>query len=449
MKSKSLFVAAMASVVAFLGVGAAFAGSNAPPVGATYVAGPGKVVDPLNHTVITVPKGWYAAVPRIGTAGVTTLTNYDAGSARLVGAGGNHVLLKEMAKIDVLTLDLRDAATLQGWMEKRYSGNWGADVPVSTSRKVVLQIGDNLGMASVVHLGLSSAVEIVMPFSKGKVLLANIAPVDTVDLEGALAVVDRVRRDGASSPAKHLSKSDLARLTESLRGLIDHEIHQAGSLEEMENVAAAAGACNSWIGTDNGDCGTGMSCASTAGITLYMPFQVGTYWMAGGVGSFYGNYYHGNCNLDYYAIDFNQYAASNCTNAANEIGQNVYAMASGTATKGTYSATGYGYNVLVAHSNSYSTRAAHLSSISITNGQAVTGNVTVIGLAGDSGSAAGLPHVHISYQVTSGKYSYCNKSGGCPNGEAAKSPQTRRPSPEQTAAGSSAMVDGGCFQGPP
>ncbi len=232
MKSRSLFVAAMALAVVFLGVGAAFAGSSASPVGATYVAGPGKVVDPLNHTVITVPKGWYAAVPRVGTAGVTTLTNYDAGSARLVGAGGNHVLLKEMAKIDVLTLDLRDATTLQGWMEKRYSGNWGSDVPVSTSRKVVLQIGDNLGMASVVHLGLSSAVEIVMPFSKGKVLLANIAPVDTVDLEGALAVVDRVRRSGAPSPAKHLSKSDLARLTESLRGLIDHEIRQAGSLRE-------------------------------------------------------------------------------------------------------------------------------------------------------------------------------------------------------------------------
>lgn len=440
-------VLSLAGILA--GAGAAFAGGSGPEEpGASYVAGPRRVSDPLNHTVITVPKGWFAAVPLRGAAGVTTLTNYDAGRADTVlGLRSNHLVLKDMAKVDVLTLDLGPAASLRDWMDQRYAGNGGTDDAVATSRKVALQIAGRRGLAAVVHLGVASSLEIAMPFSKGKILLANIAPVDTVDLEGALAAVDKVRRAGDAGPVQLLSKPALSRLATSLRGLIDGEIRKAGSLEKMQQITAAAGSCTSWSGTDNGDCGAGMSCASTAGITLYLPFQYLTYWSAGGAGSFYGNFYHGNCNTDYYAIDYNQYSASNCTGSLNEIGQNIYAAASGTAAIGTYSSTGYGYNVLVTHSNGYKTRYAHLSSINVAGGQAVTGNVTVVGLAGDSGSAAGAPHLHLSYQ-TSG-VSYCNKSGGCPNGEAAKSPQTRRPSPMVTNGGTLGMADGNCYQGPP
>ena len=357
------------------------------------------------------------------------------------------MLLKEMAKVDVLTLDLGGAASLREWMDRRYAGNGGASDAVGTSRKVALQVAGKRGLATVVHLGLSSSLEIALPYSKDRVLLANIAPVDTVDLEAALAVVDRVRRAGDADMNRLRSKTTVSRLASSLRELIDGEIRRAGSLDKMQTVTAAAGACTSWTGTDNGNCGTGMSCASTAGITLYLPFQYLTYWSAGGAGSFYGNYYHGNCNLDYYAIDYNLYSNSGCTSSLNEVGQNIYAAATGTATVGAYDPSGYGYHVLVTHSNGYKTRYAHLNSVNVTNNQPVTGNVTIVGFAGQSGSAAGSPHLHLSYQ--NGGVSYCNKSGGCPNGEAARSPQTRRPSPMVTNAGSQGMADFGCYQGPP
>jgi|GEM_PF-5778082 len=431
------------------GAGALLAGSSGSvrESGATYVAGPQRVSDPLNHTQIDVPKGWFAAVPRHGVAGVTTLTNYDAGRADTVlGLKSNHVVLKGMAKVDVLTLDLGKAITLGEWMDQRYAGD-GDTERVATSQKVALRIAGKRGLATVLHVRFASSLEIVLPFNQDKVLLVNIAPVDTVDLEKALTVVDRVRAAGETSRAKLLSRSDVSQLTASLRGLIDGEIQQAGSLEQMQSVNDKAGSCTSWSGSDNGDCSAGMSCASTAGITLYLPFQYLTYWTAGGAGSFYGNFYHGNCNNDYYAIDFNQYSNSSCTSSVNEIGQNVYASASGTVTIGTYDPSGYGYNVLVTHSNGYKTRYAHLSSIKVTGGQSVTGDVTVIGLAGDSGSAAGSPHVHVSYQNGS-TVSRCNRSGGCPNGEGASSPQTLRPSPMVTNLGTLQMADGHCYQGP-
>lgn len=451
MKSSIVGVVALSLAGTLAVAGAAFAGSSgAAQVGAAYVAGPQRVTDPVNHTVIEVPKGWFAAVPLRGVAGVTTLTNYDAGRAEsLLGLKSNHVVLKDMAKVDVLTLDLGNAISLREWMSQRYAGNGDTEDAVATSRKMALQIAGKRGLATVVHLGLASSVEIALPFGKNKVLLANIAPVDTVDLEGALAAVDRVRGSVDTGKSQLLTKAALSRLTASLHNLIDGEILQAGSLDKMQNVTGQATVCSSWTGSDSGDCSSGMSCASTAGITLYLPFQYATYWTAGGAGSFYGNNAHGNCNLDYYAIDYNQYSSSNCASgtAVNEIGQNVYAAASGTANKGTYSSTGYGYNVIVTHSNGYKTRYAHLSSISITNGQAVTGDVTVVGLAGDSGSAAGSPHVHLSYMNGSNQ-SYCNKSGGCPNGEAAKSPQTKRPSPMVTNLGTLDMLDGHCYMGP-
>lgn len=431
------------------GADVALAGSSGDTeLGASYVAGPKRVIDPLNQTVITVPKGWFAAVPLQGVAGVTTLTNYDASLAeKFLGARSNHVLLKDMAKVDVLTLDLDGAASLREWMDRRYSGNGGASEAVSTSRKVALQVAGKKGLATVVHLGLSSALEIALPYSKDRVLLANIAPVDTVDLEAALSVVDRVRRAGDADMNRLRSKTAVSRLAASLRQLIDGEIQKAGSLEQMQSVTANASACTSWTGTDNGDCGAGMSCASGAGITLYLPFQYLTYWSAGGAGSFYGNYYHGNCNLDYYAIDYNLYSNSSCSSSLNEVGQNIYAAATGTATVGAYDALGYGYHVLVTHSNGYKTRYAHLNSTNVTNNQPVTGNVTIVGFAGQSGSASGSPHLHLSYQ--NGGVSYCNRAGGCPNGEAARSPQTRRPSPMITNAGSQGMADFGCYQGPP
>jgi murein DD-endopeptidase MepM/ murein hydrolase activator NlpD len=127
----------------------------------------------------------------------------------------------------------------------------------------------------------------------------------------------------------------------------------------------------------------------------------------------------------------------------------VYAAAAGTATVG-FDAAGYGNYVLVTHSNGYKTRYAHLQSVNVVNNQAVT-TQTVVGFVGSTGSASSAPHLHFGYQTTSGgaNVSYCNRVGGCPNGEAARSPQTQKPSPMQTNLGSSNITDFGCFQGPP
>lgn len=152
-----------------------------------------------------------------------------------------------------------------------------------------------------------------------------------------------------------------------------------------------------------------------------------------------------NCNLDYYAVDFNQYSSSSCTSSVNDTGQSVYAAAAGTATTG-FDAGGYGNYVLVSHSNGYKTRYAHLQSVNVTNNQAVT-TQTIVGFVGDTGSATGAPHLHFGYQT--GGVSYCNRAGGCPNGEAARSPQTQKPSPMQTNLGSKAITDFGCNQAPP
>lgn len=458
---KRLIAGTLATALALVlaGTGAAFAGgrtAGGAELGVQYVAGPAKAVDPLNDVMVDVPKGWYAIVPTGGISGVTTLANYDMNHAvELLPDRSNHVLYKDMAKVDLMTFDLGTAGSVEAWMDRRFAGDGNADDAVSASRKVAIEASGLKGRATVLRLGPASRVEIVLPWGEGKVLLATIAPLDTTGLDAALAAIDTVRtRDSVERPrnqgagsAQNVRNDFRSRLAAPVRSLVRGELARTETPGELPNASAAAGACTSWTGSDSGNCGTGMSCATTASVTLYLPFQWQTYWMAGGVGSFYGNYYHGNCNSDYYAIDFNRYSSGTCSTPAASTGQNVYAAAAGTATVPATDPTGYGKYVIVTHSNGYKSYYAHLSSINVTNNQAVT-TQTVVGLVGDSGSAAGAPHLHFAYKNGS-KQSYCNKSGGCPNGEAAKSPQTQRPSPMTTNLGSLHMYDGNCYQGPP
>ena len=463
MKRKEQIILALALAGALTSASAVLAGGGGtkagPERGAAYVAGPAKAADGLNGIVVDVPKGWYAIVPTRGLSGSTTVANYDMGHAEdWLPAHSSHVLLDKMAKVDFITLNLGSSLTLEQWADRRLSGDEMDGGTVTASRKIVYQVGGRKAVAYVSRLGLASKVEIAMAWLDGKVLLASVAPLDTVDLDAALAVIDGVRPQGTRGVGPSvLSKSARTRLAAPIRALIDGELAQAGSLSQMGGqadtsaktdkmglITAAAGACTGWTGTDNGTCATGMSCASNASITLYLPFFYQTWWQSGGAGSFFGNNYHGNCNLDYYAIDFNQYSSSSCASSVNDTGQRVYAAA-GTATTG-FDSGGYGNYVLVSHSNGYKTRYAHLQSVNVSNNQAVT-TQTIVGYVGDSGSAAGAPHLHFGYQ-TSG-VSYCNRAGGCPNGEAARSPQTQKPSPMQTNLGSKGIVDFGCFQGPP
>jgi hypothetical protein len=461
MKRREQIILALALAGALTSASAVLAGGGGSEAkaerGASYVAGPAKATDRLNGIVVDVPAGWYAIVPTRGLSGSTTVANYDMGHAEdWLPAHSSHVLLDKMAKVDLTELDLDSSLTLEQWADRRLHRDEMDGGTVAASRKIVYQVAGRKAVAYVARLGVASKVEIALAWRDGKVLLASVAPLDTVDLDAALAVIDSARPKGSRGAVRH------AHLSAPIRALIDGELARAGSLsqvgvqagtqagtsgndDKMGLITAAAGACTGWTGTDNGTCAAGMSCASNASITLYLPFFFQTWWQSGGAGSFFGNNYHGNCNLDYYAIDFNQYSSSSCSASVNDTGQRVYAAAAGTATTG-FDAGGYGNYVLVSHSNGYKTRYAHLQSVNVVNNQAVT-TQTIVGFVGDTGSAAGAPHLHFGYQT--GGVSYCNRAGGCPNGEAARSPQTQKPSPMQTNLGSKNIVDFGCFQGPP
>lgn len=57
---------------------------------------------------------------------------------------------------------------------------------------------------------------------------------------------------------------------------------------------------------------------------------------------------------------------------------------------------GYGLTVVIQHANGFQTRYAHLSALSVTEGETVS-EQQIVGLAGRSGRATG-PHVH--FEVT-------------------------------------------------
>jgi murein DD-endopeptidase MepM/ murein hydrolase activator NlpD len=266
-------------------------------------------------------------------------------------------------------------------------------------------------------------------------LFINVHQGDSDALADALAVLDTILPKGQERAIQ--LKTDKARLAAPILDLVAEELPtmKARSIAEK-------GACTSWTGSDSG---SGANKAPVA----YFPFQYNQYWEAGNAGSFWGNYYHGNCNNDYYAVDFNYRGTGSCGSYAGSAGRTLYAVFSGTASVG-YDSTGYGYWVKLV-SGAYEVLYAHLQQANRFSGSA-TANVTVIGYTGDSGSATGSPHLHLRIRVNG--TAYCNYTAGCPNGEARKSPQgyayknmwtLNSPYPN---AGSS-MWDGACYGGHP
>lgn len=73
-------------------------------------------------------------------------------------------------------------------------------------------------------------------------------------------------------------------------------------------------------------------------------------------------------------------------------GDNIFAYKSGTVVKVQYSNKSYGNMVLIAHANGTQTRYAHMSSISVSNGQTVDCG-QVIGHVGSTGNSTGN-HLH-------------------------------------------------------
>lgn len=91
------------------------------------------------------------------------------------------------------------------------------------------------------------------------------------------------------------------------------------------------------------------------------------------------------------AIDFNQGSGD------SDLGQTVKASGSGTVTAAGVGPGGYGNQVIISHGNGWSTQYAHLNSISVHNGQAVTVNTTV-GAVGKTGGQA-TSHLHYEQRL--------------------------------------------------
>ncbi len=439
---------------------AVFAGSSASDTRNSrdyYIAGPATVTDALNGITFDLPRGWYAAIPEpvkgIPMKGVTTIANYDMGNAeKLMPGRSAHTMLPGMVKADLFTQKLDDAKTVAQWAGERahsiVTGRYDEDgteleAPTPTTQMIRYRLAGEDGYAYGVSTWAVSSVDIIMPWKGGdEIFFANVHQADSLAMDRALLVLDTVRP--ATERPRPSFKNRRAQVVDPILALVQKELP---ALKAQANQIAAA--CTSWTGSDPG---TGVSnCPNT----LYFPHQYNEYWEAGNAGSFWGNYYHGNCNNDFYAMDHNYRGNGSCGAYGNDIGHNAYASYTGTAANQTYSSTGYGYHVYVTSTIggvTYKTLYAHLKQAGL-NG-AATANVTVVGLVGDSGSAAGAAHLH--FGIKQAGNSKCNTNGSngacptsCSNCEAKASPQTCKPGKMQTLSGLSNMSDGVCYGGPP
>ena len=123
------------------------------------------------------------------------------------------------------------------------------------------------------------------------------------------------------------------------------------------------------------------SAAAAARPTLKVPFPCNEEWR--------GQTWSGHSPDR--AIDFNQGSGN------SDLGQTVKSSGSGTVTAAGVGEGGYGNRVIVSHGNGWSTLYAHLNSISVHNGQAITANTT-IGTVGKSGGQA-TSHLHYEQRL--------------------------------------------------
>ena len=81
-------------------------------------------------------------------------------------------------------------------------------------------------------------------------------------------------------------------------------------------------------------------------------------------------------------------------------GSRVDASAGGRVTYGNLGGSSYGRYIVIDHGNGWKTRYAHLAKVYVTSGKVGRGDP--IGVSGDSGKAAGAPHLHYE-QIYNGK----------------------------------------------
>jgi hypothetical protein len=113
-----------------------------------------------------------------------------------------------------------------------------------------------------------------------------------------------------------------------------------------------------------------------------VPFLCGQSWL--------GNNWNGHSPA--HSIDWNHYDANG---NPDDYGRRVLASAGGTVVESHYSTTtGYGHTIVVAHSDGWRTRYAHLSERAVADGASVRQG-QVIGKVGDSSAKYSLsPHLH-------------------------------------------------------
>lgn len=139
----------------------------------------------------------------------------------------------------------------------------------------------------------------------------------------------------------------------------------------------AAGASASTAVTTDGSATTGTTAAAARPL-LKVPFPCNQTWR--------GTTWQGH-NPDR-AIDLN-FGGGN-----DDLGKTVKASGPGTVVAAGNVGSGYGNRVIVSHGNGWQTLYAHLNSIGVKNGQAVTASTTI----GQVGKSGGQPTSHLHYE---------------------------------------------------
>ncbi len=437
-----LAAAVLLGTLVFVSGGASAAGPGAGSE-AREQKDPNRILDPVNQIVMHKPEGWVALVPQAdGVDGITVLINYpplDETHAP-APAGGVKMELR-VARLDGRSFTDWSRARQESMRQPGFVPD-----PAFTSEPRPYRIAGAEGVVYTRYgTGHIPSLQVELGWGRDRALTASIVPADSPALAEALAVLDGVRDAQLRAAAPTYAGRERGfQLAEPLQALI-------------KALPAARPETSATLATCNGPAGTfDMGEAPNVPFTIQLPFPSGTSWEVGNIGSYFGNGCHINLNNDYYATDWNRRNTSCGAGYLEDDGQEVRPVAAGVVRQSDCNdTTGYGCQVLVEHTTgagTFRTRYAHLQSTSLVPGILNT-NVTtsnVIGRVGCSGLASCGPHLHLSLQqlVSGVYYSRCNgpaSTTNCPNGLAKSSPQTPKPSPIQTAAGSSTLSDGGCY----
>ncbi len=409
-------------ILAQITVSAAAIGSNPLGTSTQWIA----YTDPLYAYTLPIPGDWQiAATPADVVIGVAVFTNYDPELAQQTGA-----LPDDALRIQIGIAPIAPDESAESWLARWRAGQT-ADTEAARTRMGQperMQIAGFETFSYTVNTASTQpGIELGLRLAQDQIAVIGISTTDGAQVARALNILQ------ALQPAPHLNFHPVAlEIAETWRQQVVApldiiSLHQVNT--PLQNTCP--------LGTFPGHE------APDSPISLRLPFQSGQRWMVGEWGSFYGNHFHCNANNDYYATDWNRLDGPDQGALLMPVANGIVDGTSGP----TCPTTGYGCYVRIMHAEGIQTLYAHLSGISVTTGALVTAPVSAIGRVGNTGRSTDA-HLHLSFrQLASGSYrSHCYNNGKtCPNGEAAASPQSAKPSPMFTATGMMELVDGGIY----